>query len=279
MSQMSHLFVTLKNGARWYMQVWLTEFCFLFQSLAPKITGMLLELAPAQLLLLIASDTSLQQKVDEAVDIIMSHGRDISAEAILDLDIFNLSSEKPKKPPSRHGDTDDEDEMEDNSALFWQPGKRGYYSPRCGKSTPERLNAFRNTGRLVGLLYLIQIEWLHVVSGRSSTVDQKMACCLITPSHYLSQCWLTVNKVMWPSLQGNVYSNTHDINSQGVLEIYTFEITATSPREQWINRCDQSRNPVSFTLLYLSEHFLFQNYRVVLTTKRSVSHILEPSCA
>ena len=46
-----------------------------FQSLTPKITGMLLELSPAQLLLLLASEESLRQRVDEAVDIIMSHGR------------------------------------------------------------------------------------------------------------------------------------------------------------------------------------------------------------
>lgn len=45
------------------------------QSLAPKITGMLLELSPAQLLLMLTSEETLRQRVDEAVDIIMSHGR------------------------------------------------------------------------------------------------------------------------------------------------------------------------------------------------------------
>ena len=45
------------------------------QTLTPKITGMLLELSPAQLLLLLASEESLRLRVDEAVDIIMSHGR------------------------------------------------------------------------------------------------------------------------------------------------------------------------------------------------------------
>ena len=46
-----------------------------FQSLAPKITGMLLELAPAQVMPLMTSPDALQQRVDEAVDIIMSQGR------------------------------------------------------------------------------------------------------------------------------------------------------------------------------------------------------------
>ena len=79
--------------------------------------------------------------------------REISAEAILDLDIFNLSSDKSKKSSgsmstSRRADSDEEDDGEgDGNALFWQPGKRGYYAPRVGKYTPERINAYRNVGR------------------------------------------------------------------------------------------------------------------------------------
>lgn len=66
----------------------------------------------------------------------------------MDLDIFNLSaSDKKKKPTERKSEVEEEEELEDNSPLFWQPGKRGFYSPRPGKSTPERLNAFRNVGR------------------------------------------------------------------------------------------------------------------------------------
>ncbi|QQP50782.1 Uncharacterized protein FKW44_011906, partial [Caligus rogercresseyi] len=42
-------------------------------SLASKITGMLLELTPAQLLLLLASEDSLRQRVDEATDIILAN--------------------------------------------------------------------------------------------------------------------------------------------------------------------------------------------------------------
>jgi len=52
------------------------------------------------------------------------------------------------------------DEVEDNVPLFWQPGKRGFYSPRIpakgGAHHPstERLNAYRNVGRIVGLCLL-----------------------------------------------------------------------------------------------------------------------------
>ena len=47
---------------------------FLMQKhLATKITGMLLELSPAQLLLLLASEQSLRLKVEEAIDVIVAH--------------------------------------------------------------------------------------------------------------------------------------------------------------------------------------------------------------
>lgn len=36
---------------------------------------------------------------------------------------------------------------DDAAPLFYSPGKRGYYSPRQGRATPERINAFRNVGR------------------------------------------------------------------------------------------------------------------------------------
>lgn len=46
---------------------------------AGKITGMLLELTPAQLLVLLASEDALRQKVREAMDLIVMH----PSEAIL----------------------------------------------------------------------------------------------------------------------------------------------------------------------------------------------------
>ena len=87
-----------------------------------------------------------------------------SAESLLDLDIFNLSStpsssDKKKSgalpgataggSTSRGAGEEEEEEVDDSAPLFWQPGKRGYYSPRAGRNTPERLNAFRNVGRWV----------------------------------------------------------------------------------------------------------------------------------
>lgn len=200
---------------------------------AGKITGMLLELSPAQLLMLLASEDALRQKVEEAVDLILNHGQEIASEALLgnifalfisvsnfqhtciynfffpDLDVFSLSdrsgsgsgggtnqggagssgtlgsgnsagtsssSGNVKKSsgigaggslsailPSSSAsttkssliagiemmDTDPLDDGEDNAPLFYSPGKRGFYSPRQGKGSFERLNAFRNVGRYV----------------------------------------------------------------------------------------------------------------------------------
>ena len=39
--------------------------------------------------------------------------------------------------------------------------------------------------------------WRH---RTMSTLAQVMACCLTAPSHYLNQCWLIINWVLWHSL-------------------------------------------------------------------------------
>ena len=57
------------------------NFCSLFQvynlhpTFAGRITGMLLELTPAQILLLLASEDSLRSKVEDAVEMILAHSQ------------------------------------------------------------------------------------------------------------------------------------------------------------------------------------------------------------
>ncbi|CAL8144298.1 unnamed protein product [Orchesella dallaii] len=140
-------------------------------SLAPKITGMLLELPPPQLLILLASEDTLKQRVDEAVDVILTHTRDVPGEVLLEMDVFNFSKNSTtntgtpttaKKPGEEEWHSDG---VEDNSPLFYQPGKKGFYSPRMGKPTPERINAFRNVGRLIGLC-LLQNELCPITLNR-----------------------------------------------------------------------------------------------------------------
>ncbi|RWS09512.1 E3 ubiquitin-protein ligase UBR5-like isoform X2 [Dinothrombium tinctorium] len=140
-------------------------------SLAAKITGMLLELSPSQLLNLFSSEETLRNKVDEAVDIILSHSREGNVNAgdnLLELDVFNSrsggTSSKGQSVP-RSSDIEEDDDVEDNAPLFYQPGKRGFYSPRQGKCTTERLNAFRNVGRILGLC-LLQNELCPIFFNR-----------------------------------------------------------------------------------------------------------------
>ncbi|XP_015437397.1 PREDICTED: E3 ubiquitin-protein ligase UBR5 isoform X2 [Dufourea novaeangliae] len=132
-------------------------------ALAEKITGMLLELTPAQLLMLLASEDTLRQKVEEAFELIHSHSQDLASEALLDLDVFSLTARcganKKKIENSILDDT------EDNAPLFYSPGKRGFYTPRQGKASYERLNAFRNVGRLIGLC-LLQNELCPIFLNR-----------------------------------------------------------------------------------------------------------------
>jgi E3 ubiquitin-protein ligase EDD1 len=136
----------------------------LHPNFAGRITGMLLELSPAQLLLLLASEDSLRAKVEEAVEMILAHlhsQQELTSEALLELDVFTLTDRNSsRKVAGRSGSNDNSvveengQDEEDNAPLFYCPGKRGFYAPRQGKATFERLNAFRNVGRLLGLCLL-----------------------------------------------------------------------------------------------------------------------------
>ncbi|MEJ1274975.1 hypothetical protein NN561_005869 [Cricetulus griseus] len=83
------------------------------------------------------------------------------------------SSEKVQENRKRHGssrsvvdmDLDDTDDGDDNAPLFYQPGKRGFYTPRPGRNTEARLNCFRNIGRILGLC-LLQNELCPITLNR-----------------------------------------------------------------------------------------------------------------
>lgn len=134
----------------------------LYQNNAPKITGMLLDLPATQILMLLASEESLRQKANEALEIILSRQR---------LEIDNLSVGGGSSSSGTAGGSSVDQQagsssgyssaglskksgpvliLEDcqlDAPLFYSPGKRGFYSPRQGYPSSERLNAFRNVGR------------------------------------------------------------------------------------------------------------------------------------
>lgn len=157
-------------GERLYPKVY-----SLHPTFAGKITGMLLELSAAQLLLLLASEESLRAKVEEAVEMILAHGhnQELNQDSLLDLDVFTLSDRSSNRRNSGRAsgnDTTTTDEVtpednEDTAPLFYCPGKRGFYSPRQGKGSFERMNAYRNVGRLIGLC-LLQNELCPIFLSR-----------------------------------------------------------------------------------------------------------------
>ena len=73
--------------------------------------------------------------------------------------------------------------------------------------------------------------WRH---RSESKLAQVMACCLTATSHYLHQCWLNINEVLWHSPEGNFTENDQYSYHWYEFENYWFKITATSIRGQWI---------------------------------------------
>ncbi|GIY27284.1 e3 ubiquitin-protein ligase hyd [Caerostris extrusa] len=91
--------------------------------------------------------------------------RDSNSDSLIDLDVFNLGKRSRSGSTTRRSDGEDDEEIDDNCPLFYQPGKRGFYSPRQGKCSLERLNAFRNVGRVIGLC-LLQNELCPIYLNR-----------------------------------------------------------------------------------------------------------------
>ena len=62
-----------------------------------------------------------------------------------------------------------------------------------------------------------------LLSGYRSTFVPVMACCLMTPSHYLNQCSLTIHEAHWHLAEGNVSETVFNIILYKVFEKYRFE--------------------------------------------------------
>ena len=94
---------------------------------------------------------------------------------------------------------------------------------RWNKTVPGTVSAAVNSLRPSDAIW-----WL--ISG--SILAQVMAWCLTAPSHYLNQCSLTILRS--PGIHSRVmFTWILKISTPKLyLEIYTFEITATSPRER-----------------------------------------------
>ena len=79
--------------------------------------------------------------------------------------------------------------------------------PSGNKSLPEPISTqfhatiWHHWPQWVNLLFASDSLWHHKTC---LTLVQVMACCLTAPNHNLNQCWLTLQEVLWHSLQGNI---------------------------------------------------------------------------
>ena len=102
-----------------------------------------------------------------------------------------------------------------------------------------------------------------------STLIQVMAWCLTAPNHYLNQCWLIINKVLWHSSQDIIIRRLEDTNQWSKAEDYIFKITLRSLSGQWVNtRFDNCIVITSYTLTVMFEFFAEVISRKSVTTSK-----------
>ena len=107
--------------------------------------------------------------------------------------------------------------------LFWMTWHLILYKRYCIKQWPQCVQCSCSLLR----------PWRH---RSGSTSSQAMACCLTAPSHYLNQCWLITNGVLWYSPYSNFTGSA--LRYQFMMcqfENYDLEIMATSRKGQWVN--------------------------------------------
>lgn len=130
---------------------------------AAKITGMLLDLPTHDLIPIITSEIDFRNHVEHAAEIINAAENPGSEQVV-------PPSSMPQTPPSTSASSATITETEvaegdDDAPLFYQPGPRGFYTPRAGRATEVRLNAFRNIGRIMGICF-VQNELCPITLNR-----------------------------------------------------------------------------------------------------------------
>ena len=84
----------------------------------------------------------------------------------------------------------------------------------------------------VNSLWTTVTKWRH---RSQSTLAQVMAWCRQAPCHYLNQCWYFINEVQCHSSESDFTASGQATILYNEFENHTFNITATSPMEPWVN--------------------------------------------
>ena len=99
-----------------------------------------------------------------------------------------------------------------------------------------------------------------------STLPQAMACCLITPSHYLNQYWLVIRELQWQPLEGNFTRDTSVMNNWNQFENYLNNISFKSAMSQESCKLPQ----------YFPIHAIFCNSETILFPNINISKMSLP---
>ena len=74
--------------------------------------------------------------------------------------------------------------------------------------------------------------WWH---RPGSMLAQATVWCMMAPGHYLTQCWLLINEILWHSPE-KIFTASPQANIlYKETEIWTLKITVKSARGQWVN--------------------------------------------
>ena len=100
-----------------------------------------------------------------------------------------------------------------------------------------------------------------------------MACCLMTTSHYLNQCWFLISELLW-YLSGSSFTTSGQATILQIeFENYALKMIATSPRGQWVNTLRPKQNGCHFAAGTFKPIFLNENIRISI--KISLKFVLK----
>ena len=108
--------------------------------------------------------------------------------------------------------------------------------------------------------------WVNIGSDDKSTLVQVMALCYVAQSHYLNQCWLIIDRVLWHSPESNFITSMININPKHVLRDYIFKLSATSTRVQRVKVAMTSGVGVTKPIFSVP---LFSTFSVIVKTNVS----------
>ena len=97
--------------------------------------------------------------------------------------------------------------------------------------------------------------------------------CLMAPSHYLNQCWLIINKVLWHYSESTIIRRSGDTSQQNKIKSCFFKITSRSPSDQWVKLKDVSSSDLTEHSCICIEFHRPLFHRVQLTVSQHWSRL------